>query len=413
MKINLYISAICLLFIQYSFAYQCPDNTRSYGGHGYNFYSGDSAITLYNANDSQQKMIDNTLKHLSFVEIEALPAIIVADGSNEFLSTPTFRGESFFCSQKKFSWIKLSPASFKHSGNQDIYKSLLREVGKFVYFLYLKNDMIFDEDYAKLDTYMDNYLAANADDGFSSTSYEEGFAEAYMNYQASKIKLGNAKPNGTKLNQDMINFFTICEEESTFITDLEVIGGPSENYIDDESTGFECSGVLDYGELRDSPAEIKQKAQLDPFVQDVAECISDYFPGITRVGGFMQRCTKTGPYSSKAEAYKKTDGTCEGCGSISDHAHGLAIDAFVTPIILSGKDKGYPKSRSQAWDTSDEEYISGELLFLWLLDYRIDLGISTLIWNKRIYSITNDWKGAKYSGSNPHFNHVHISFNSN
>ena len=165
-------------------------------------------------------------------------------------------------------------------------------------------------------------------------------------------------------------------------------------------------------------------------IWDIVKCLNGRFAGITRYGGYNPRCQNQGPNTvppltqkwtipnkttgkvnavlDRDEAYKATGGTCKGMGNgkVSDHAFGRAVDSFVTPV---GPD-GLPATRDKPWSPSDPELLAGEALKDWLVANHQALGLDNVIWNRKEYNSgkNNGWKGAPYTGKDPHYNHVHF-----
>lgn len=138
---------------------------------------------------------------------------------------------------------------------------------------------------------------------------------------------------------------------------------------------------------------------------DLAACMTPGFSGITRYGGYNLRCTRTGPYKTKAEAYRKTNGTCNGAGKVSEHSIGRAIDAYVTQIRVA-----FPRPKKTPWQPGSPQFTAGENLKDWAVKHHNALGLKTVIWNRMIYSNQSGWKARPYNGPDPHYNHVHIDF---
>src|SRR5690606_12925388 len=80
-------------------------------------------------------------------------------------------------------------------------------------------------------------------------------------------------------------------------------------------------------------------------------------------------------------------------GATGEHKEGRALD-FMT---LTDNQQAYQAGL-------------GDKIKDYLLANRERLGIWYIIWNRRIYSRTYGWKNNPYSGSNPHTDHVHVSF---
>ena len=56
-----------------------------------------------------------------------------------------------------------------------------------------------------------------------------------------------------------------------------------------------------------------------------------------------------------------------------------------------------------------DEKVLGDQLFQLLIDNADELGLSEVIWNKKIWSTTNTTPHT-YTGVNPHIDHVHVGF---
>lgn len=84
-----------------------------------------------------------------------------------------------------------------------------------------------------------------------------------------------------------------------------------------------------------------------------------------------------------------------------DHARGVALD-FMT--YASGTVSKPTDLRSWV----------GNQIAAYLLAHRVRLNVSYVIWNRRIASALSNppWTWRAYSGSNPHTDHVHVSFRS-
>ncbi|MBM7788792.1 hypothetical protein [Tenggerimyces flavus] len=86
-----------------------------------------------------------------------------------------------------------------------------------------------------------------------------------------------------------------------------------------------------------------------------------------------------------------------------DHARGLALD-FMTYELGGGVDNPGPK----------RNFIGNEIS-AYVLANRARLNVTYLIWNRRIASPASNppWSWRAYTGSNPHTDHVHVSFETN
>jgi hypothetical protein len=83
-----------------------------------------------------------------------------------------------------------------------------------------------------------------------------------------------------------------------------------------------------------------------------------------------------------------------------DHARGLALD-FMTYELGDGVDDPGPR----------RDWI-GHQIAAYVLANRKRLSVTYLIWNGRIASAASNppWSWRAYTGSNPHIDHVHVSF---
>lgn len=77
-----------------------------------------------------------------------------------------------------------------------------------------------------------------------------------------------------------------------------------------------------------------------------------------------------------------------GSDSLSEHAYGNALDI-------------HPKNGDKS---------IGDQLQKYLLDNRSRLQISTIIWNRKIWSPRKNFAERTYTGQNPHTDHVHVDF---
>lgn len=178
----------------------------------------------------------------------------------------------------------------------------------------------------------------------------------------------------------------------------------------EETAKESCKGKSNPKTPRETPA-VLTKGDLDRSVEKNAKCIASSFEGITRIGATKnERCTARGGYESKQEAYKKTDGKCsghndgKGTGSVSLHASGKALDAYVTALDK----KRLPAARTEDWPEDAAELKAGDRLKDWAIQHRRDLNIERVIWNKKSYSAENKWEGEDYKGPDKHLNHVHL-----
>ena len=81
-----------------------------------------------------------------------------------------------------------------------------------------------------------------------------------------------------------------------------------------------------------------------------------------------------------------------------DHARGLALD-FMTYELGGGVNAPGPP----------RDWI-GNQIAAYVLANRVRLNVAYIIWNRRIVSAKSGWKWRAYTGSNPHIDHVHVSF---
>jgi hypothetical protein len=83
-----------------------------------------------------------------------------------------------------------------------------------------------------------------------------------------------------------------------------------------------------------------------------------------------------------------------------DHARGLALD-FMTYSLGGGVNNPGPK----------RDWIGHEIA-AYVLANRVRLNVTYIIWNRRIASANSSppWSWRSYTGSNPHTDHVHVSF---
>jgi hypothetical protein len=83
-----------------------------------------------------------------------------------------------------------------------------------------------------------------------------------------------------------------------------------------------------------------------------------------------------------------------------DHARGLALD-FMTYELGGGVEEPGPR----------RDWIGHEIAAYVLAD-RVRLNVTYIIWNRRIASANSNppWSWRAYTGSNPHIDHVHVSF---
>jgi hypothetical protein len=98
----------------------------------------------------------------------------------------------------------------------------------------------------------------------------------------------------------------------------------------------------------------------------------DYFPQISRIGGYVCREIAGAP------------------GVMSQHGTGRALDVFI------------PTIGGQADNTK------GDVLANWLVENAQAIGVQSVIWDRTIWRVDHERRDYEYTGVHPHHDHVHV-----
>lgn len=104
--------------------------------------------------------------------------------------------------------------------------------------------------------------------------------------------------------------------------------------------------------------------RVQPHVRAAAQEIAQTF-GVQNIGGYSYR-------------------NIEGTNTLSDHAKGLALDVMTS--------------------------VKGTQVANWAVQNASRLGITYVIWSRAIWDSRNNKGWTRYTGPNPHTDHVHLSF---
>jgi hypothetical protein len=101
------------------------------------------------------------------------------------------------------------------------------------------------------------------------------------------------------------------------------------------------------------------------------------FPAIREVLGYSCRPNSNNPSST------------------SVHGLGRALDLLITPMPDGSAD---PR---------------GNEIAQWLIGHAHEIGVQIIIWDRTIWSVSRTGTGAltRYTGDNPHVNHIHVELN--